>query len=179
MADLGFLHFYFSCKHYQELAQARITKVVGSFTTNPTKLSLHFSEFPTIFDAIYKILQNSNTIWDSLLHRGPWKGLGSYKYALNLWIRPHNEQRSRNVVLGAAAGAGGEIPASSGGGVDRGRAWGWSGGALGSISTLVGAVVAPTSSLGGTGRRPPRWCTLRRGRGNSGATRGGLSFYGV
>jgi hypothetical protein len=28
------------------------------------------------------------------------------------------------VVLGAAAGAGGEIPASSGGGVGQGRAWG-------------------------------------------------------
>jgi hypothetical protein len=62
MADLGFLHFYFSCKTYQELAQARITKVVGSFTTNPTKLSLHFAEFSTIFYAIYKIPQNSNTI---------------------------------------------------------------------------------------------------------------------
>jgi membrane protein insertase Oxa1/YidC/SpoIIIJ len=62
MADLVFLHFYFSCKTYQELAQASITEVVGSFKTNPTKLCLHFSKFSTIFYAIYKILQNSNTI---------------------------------------------------------------------------------------------------------------------
>jgi hypothetical protein len=53
---------YFSCKTYQELARARITKVVVFFTSNPTKLGLHFSEFSTIFYAIYKILQNSNTI---------------------------------------------------------------------------------------------------------------------
>jgi hypothetical protein len=49
MADLGFSHFYFSCKNYLELAQIRITKVVAVFTTNPTKLGLHFSDFPTIF----------------------------------------------------------------------------------------------------------------------------------
>jgi hypothetical protein len=45
---------YFSCKSYQELAQARITKVAGYFTTNTTKLVLHFSDFSTIFYAIYK-----------------------------------------------------------------------------------------------------------------------------
>jgi hypothetical protein len=45
MADLGFLQLYFSCKNYQELAQARITKLVGFFTTKPTKLSLHFLNF--------------------------------------------------------------------------------------------------------------------------------------
>jgi hypothetical protein len=47
MADLGFSPFYFSCKNYQELAQARIRKVVGFFTANPTKLGLHFSDFFT------------------------------------------------------------------------------------------------------------------------------------
>jgi hypothetical protein len=35
IADLGFSQSYFSCKNYQELAQARITKVVGFVTTNP------------------------------------------------------------------------------------------------------------------------------------------------
>jgi hypothetical protein len=60
--DLFFSHFYFSCKNYPEIAQAKITKVVVFFTMNPTKLSLQFSEFSTIFYAIYKILQNSNTI---------------------------------------------------------------------------------------------------------------------
>jgi hypothetical protein len=71
-------------QNYQELAQARITKVVAFFTTNPKKLGLHFSEFSTIFYAIYKILQNSNTIGDSHLHRGPWKVLDSYEYVLAL-----------------------------------------------------------------------------------------------
>jgi hypothetical protein len=54
IADLGFSLFYFSCKSYQELAQARITKVVGFFTTNPTKLGLQSSDFSTIFYTIYK-----------------------------------------------------------------------------------------------------------------------------
>jgi hypothetical protein len=62
MADLGFSHFYFSCKTYQELAQIRITKVVAVFTTNRTKLGLHFSDFPTIVYGIYKFQPKSNTI---------------------------------------------------------------------------------------------------------------------
>jgi hypothetical protein len=49
MADLGFLPFYFSCKNFEELAQARITKVVVFFSTKPKKLSFHFSDFSTIF----------------------------------------------------------------------------------------------------------------------------------
>jgi hypothetical protein len=46
----------------QKLAQARIAKVVGFFTTNPKKLVLHFSEISTIFYAIYNILQTGFTI---------------------------------------------------------------------------------------------------------------------
>jgi hypothetical protein len=45
---------YFSCKSYQELAQARIKKVVGYLPANPAKLVLHFSDVSTIFYAIYK-----------------------------------------------------------------------------------------------------------------------------
>jgi hypothetical protein len=62
IADIGFLHFYFSCKNYQELTQARITKVVGFFAMNPTKLSLHFSDFSVILYAIYKNRQITYTI---------------------------------------------------------------------------------------------------------------------
>jgi hypothetical protein len=39
------------------------------FTTNPTKLSLHFADFSMILYEFYNILQNSNTIGDPLLHR--------------------------------------------------------------------------------------------------------------
>jgi hypothetical protein len=39
-----------------------IIKVVGVFTTNPTKLGLHFSDFSMIFYGIYKIQQITNTI---------------------------------------------------------------------------------------------------------------------
>jgi hypothetical protein len=37
------------------------------------KLSLHFSEFSTIFYELYKVQQNYYTIKDSVLYRGPWK----------------------------------------------------------------------------------------------------------
>jgi hypothetical protein len=67
---------YFSWKNYQELAQARITKVVGCFTTNPTKLVLHFSDFSVIFYAIYKNQKTHFTILVALLQGGPWKDLG-------------------------------------------------------------------------------------------------------
>jgi hypothetical protein len=39
-----------------------ITKVVVLFTSNPTKMVLHFSEIPTISYAIYKFQQFANTI---------------------------------------------------------------------------------------------------------------------
>jgi hypothetical protein len=64
---------YFSCKNYQELAQARITKVVGYFSTNPTKLVLLFSDFSTIFYAIYKKQESHFTIGVTLLQGGPRK----------------------------------------------------------------------------------------------------------
>jgi hypothetical protein len=64
---------YFSCKNYQELAQARITKVVGYFTTNPTKAVLHFSDFSVICYAIYKNQEITFTIGVHLLQQGPWK----------------------------------------------------------------------------------------------------------
>jgi FtsH-binding integral membrane protein len=54
LSCLGFSNSYFACKNYLELAQARITKVVGFFTMNPTKLNLHFSDFAVILYAIYK-----------------------------------------------------------------------------------------------------------------------------
>jgi hypothetical protein len=64
---------YFSCKNYQELAQAKIRKVAGYFTTIPTKLVLHFSDFSTIFYGIYKKQPNHFTIGVTLLQGGPRK----------------------------------------------------------------------------------------------------------
>jgi hypothetical protein len=55
-----------------------ITKVVLFFTTNPTKLSLKFSEFSTIFHAFYKFLQTRYTIEVIVLHRSPWKTFQIY-----------------------------------------------------------------------------------------------------
>jgi hypothetical protein len=44
-----------------------ITKVIVFSTTNSTKLSLHFSEFSTIFYAFYKFQQLEDTIEDVIL----------------------------------------------------------------------------------------------------------------
>jgi hypothetical protein len=50
------------------------------------------------------------------------------------------------VVLGAAVGAGGAIPASSGGRFGRGRAWGGSGVALGRCERLDRAEMRPAEA---------------------------------
>jgi hypothetical protein len=67
---------YFSCKNCQELAQERITKVVGYFTANPKKSGFHFSDFSVIFYIIYKNQQTHFTILVALLQGGPRKDLG-------------------------------------------------------------------------------------------------------
>jgi hypothetical protein len=48
---------------------------VGYFTTKPTKLVLHFSEFSVIFYAIYKNQQTHFTILVALVQGGPQKDL--------------------------------------------------------------------------------------------------------
>jgi hypothetical protein len=53
-----------------------ITKVAVFSTKTPRKLVLHFSEFSTIFYAIYKFLQKGYTIEDVSLRLGPWKDSG-------------------------------------------------------------------------------------------------------
>jgi hypothetical protein len=100
MADLGFSHSCFSCKNYKELAQAGITKVVGLFTSNPTKLSLHFSDFCMIFYGIYKNQQNTCTIWDGVLHRGPWKVFQIHTHAPGSRKTPWKERGRCNWALG-------------------------------------------------------------------------------
>jgi hypothetical protein len=68
---------------------------------------------------------------------------------------PRKELRSRNVVLGAAVGAGGAILASSGGRFGRGRAWGDPGVALGRCGRLDRAEMRLATAVGGApGRRP-------------------------
>jgi hypothetical protein len=67
---------------------------VGFFTTNPTKLSSHFSDFTTIFYAIYKNQQRHFTISVTNLQAGPRK-----------------EFLLCNVILGAGSGGSAAIPA--------------------------------------------------------------------
>jgi hypothetical protein len=88
IAYLGFSHLYFSCKNYKELAQARIIKVVGYFTTDPEKLVLHFSDFSAIFYGIYKFQPKVKHYLRSNFHRGPWKFLQVYNHAPTLHKTP-------------------------------------------------------------------------------------------
>jgi hypothetical protein len=85
---------YFSCTNYQELAQERITKVVG-----------HFSDFSMIFYAIYKNQEIIFTIGVHLLQQGPWK-----------------EVLFCNVVLGAAGRRGEAKFRRAAAGLGQGRA---------------------------------------------------------
>jgi hypothetical protein len=107
ITDLGFSHLYFSCKNYQELAPAKITKVVGYFTTHPTKFVLHFSYFSMIFYAIYKNQQTHFTILVALFQGGPQKDLGFC-----------------NVAPGRPGSGGPAKFRRSAAGLGQGRAWG-------------------------------------------------------
>jgi hypothetical protein len=66
---------YFSCKNYQELAQTRITKIVRYFTNNPTKFVLKYSDFSSIFYAIYNNQQEALYYLSYHLQEGPRKEL--------------------------------------------------------------------------------------------------------
>jgi hypothetical protein len=86
-----------------------ITKVRVLFTTNPTKFSLQFSVFSTIFYAFYKFQKIGYTIEVAVLHRDHWKELGPSN-----WVpRPKGRRARRNPAAPAA------LPARGGVGVDH------------------------------------------------------------
>jgi hypothetical protein len=112
-------------------------KVVGYFTTNSKKLVLHFSDFPTIFYAIYKKQENHFTIGVTPLQKDPRKEVFFCNVAPG---RPagaveHNSGEARRSLAGG--GWGSEL------GATRVRF----GGSVGGKRRLVGG--APAASGGG------------------------------
>jgi hypothetical protein len=93
------------------------------FTTKPTKLGLHFSEFFTIFYTIYKILQNNNTIGDPLLHPGLWNFSAIHRYGLGSHLGPWKYSRPRNWVPGTNGGGGSPESGGAGGVFGPGKVW--------------------------------------------------------
>jgi hypothetical protein len=83
-----------------------ITKVVEFFTTNPTKLSLHFSEFSTIFYGIYKIQPKVKHYLRTNFHRGPWKFLQIHNHTLTLHKTPPEISQTLQCSPRAPAGGG-------------------------------------------------------------------------
>jgi hypothetical protein len=139
------------------------------------KIEFTFLCFSTIFYEFYKILQNSNSIWDSLLHRGPWNFPGIHRYAPGSRKTPWKEWEARNWVLGATSpesGEAGGAPGREGGGKGSG--------AHPSSLLLVGwGVWRP----GGGARRRPASAAAAAGksgeaRANSGNTRRGKLPWG-
>jgi hypothetical protein len=133
-----------------------ITKVVVFFTTSPTKMVWHFSEFFTIFYAFYKFQQNGYTIEDITLRLGPWKDSGPRN-----WVPRPTGRRARQ----KSGGSGG----APGRGTARGRVYAH----LGSIGsrgwgrevTDVGARRRPRR-LGVPTRRALGWAMCDPGRCN-------------
>jgi hypothetical protein len=100
-----------------------ITKVVVLFTTKPTKLSLYFCKFFTIFYAFYKFLQKEYTIEDSFC-------TGVLRIFYSLTDRPlvctkHPAKKSGLAIGPFAMGGGGlarnpaALPAGEAAGRDR------------------------------------------------------------
>jgi hypothetical protein len=148
-------------------------------TTNPTKLGLHFFDLSTIFYRIYKNHQNTCTIWDEVLHRGPWKVFQIHNHAPGSRITPWKERGRCNWVLGHGGRRfwpkSGE-PAARVAGERAGR-WRWThhasvwgrkrgGDGVGELARWHRAAAAAVVAL--------RW-----GSGDSDTTRWGLSFYVV
>jgi hypothetical protein len=155
-----FSHYYFSCNNYKELAQARITKVVGFFTTNPTKLVLHCSDFATMFYAIYKNQQKH-----------------LYYFSYNFAVRPLR----RNTLLqcgprGRGRRGPGQIPARAGIRDGRGRAWLGAGVARVGFGGSVGRGVAGGAGTPIGRRLWPPWLPVRRGGGSVGLVHGAASY---
>jgi hypothetical protein len=109
-----------------------ITSVVGFFTTKPTKLSLYFSVFSTIFYAFYKFQQIGYIIEVAVLHWGPWKDSALYNVALG-----HSRRRREAKFRRGSAEA------------QPGNSWGGARAHLGLICAGVGG----REAAGGGGRR--------------------------
>jgi hypothetical protein len=68
------------------------------FTSNPTKLDLHFSDFSKIFYAIYKKQPNALYYLRIPSHAGPWKVSDSREYAPGLRKSPWKDLEAHNWV---------------------------------------------------------------------------------
>jgi hypothetical protein len=99
-------------------------KSCSIFHNEPNKIWFAFFEFYTIFYEIYKILQNNNTIWDSLLHRGPWNFSAIHTDALGSHLGPWKYSRPCNWVPGTNGGGGLPESGGTGGVFGRGRCGG-------------------------------------------------------
>jgi hypothetical protein len=163
MADQGFSHLYFTCKNYKELAQARITKVVGYFTTDPAKLVSHFSDFSVIFYKIYKNQPKALHYLRFVSQQGPWKVLNFYICALALRKGPQEDFSPRNRVPGRRPAAvrpnSGEPPAGAG----RARAGEVPRGTRGRVPCSLGAGRGWRGGCAGGQAREPLRPVCRRG----------------
>jgi hypothetical protein len=89
-------------------------------TRSLTKLSLHFSDFPTIFYAFSKYQQNYFTIGDSVSQRGPWNFPKPHRHAPSSRLGPWKYLGASNWVPRPNGGRGSPDFAGSGGAFGRG-----------------------------------------------------------
>jgi hypothetical protein len=87
---------------------------------NPTKFSLHFSVFSTIFYAFYKFLQKEYTIEDASLPLGPWKEIWTRNWVPRPWEAAAPAEFWRASHAPYRGGGGARSHAHLGRGGDRG-----------------------------------------------------------
>jgi hypothetical protein len=148
-------------------------KVVEFFYRSPTKLSLHFSKFSTIFYGFYKNQQNTFEIYFCDQALDSFDSSRRYpRFTQNTPRRRRGTQLGPR-AMGAAVPA--KIPARM---VQEGRGWVEDGPGLttGRFVVEVGTEGPLAAGLGDADRRRPRDWWLRRGGGSVGKVSKPTSF---
>jgi hypothetical protein len=144
------------------------------FTTNPTKLSLHFSEFSTIFYAFYKIQPKVEHYLRSIFHRGPWKTFQTYTQASGSRKTPWKELAACNWVPGHGCRRRRPKFRCSGAGIGRGKGGRWLGAHHASVwgfgrgGGVPGGGVPRRRPVPIAGASAPVWWVARRWLGSVG-----------
>jgi hypothetical protein len=107
-----FHRYLFSCKNYQAKEGSCFPKVGRFFARKPTKLSLYFSVFSSIFYGFYKFQQKGFTIEDLTFKQAP-RSFSSFSEMPLVCINALGNKKNLTMWSGTVDSCPASIPASS------------------------------------------------------------------